>query len=204
MNFLLRSKLASHEITYQELTQNLNHEKNEKMVLQQTMNDLISIATDKALESSILAAESDASEEISNLQHELDEKSQVISNLEKKLIELKNEIQEKDLDQEKFDEMEVKNFILQSKLSSHEVTYQEQKEALCQEKNEKKVLQKTMDDLVTFTFDYSTEKEKSMIVAESESTKEILNLQQELEQKSSVISNLKTQLAHLKERVQEQ
>merc|ERR1711937_411436 len=125
MNFLLRSKLASHEITYQELTQNLNHEKNEKMVLQQTMNDLISIATDKALESSILAAESDASEEISNLQIELDEKSQVISNLEKKLIELKNE------DQEKVDEMEVKNFILQSKLSSHEVTYQDQKQALC-------------------------------------------------------------------------
>merc|ERR1712241_1533288 len=86
MNFLLRSKLAS----------------NEKMVLQQTMNDLISIATDKALESSILAAESDSSEEISNLQIELDEKSQVISNLEKKLIELKNEIQEKHLDQEKF------------------------------------------------------------------------------------------------------
>merc|ERR1712173_446454 len=102
---------------------------------------------DKALESSILAAESDASEEISNLQLELDEKSQVISNLEKKLIELKNEIQEKDLDQEKFDEMEVKNFILQSKLSSHEITYQEQKQALCQEKNEKMVLQKTMDDL---------------------------------------------------------
>ena len=204
MNFLLRSKLASHEITYQELTQNLNHERNEKMILQQTMNDLISIATDKALESSILAAESDSTEEISNLQLELDEKSQVISNLEKKLIELKNEVQEKDLDQEKFDEMEVKNFILQSKLSSHEVTYQEQKQALCQEKNEKMVLQKTMDDLVTFTFDYSTEKEKSFIVAESESTKEILNLQQELEQKSSVISNLKTQLAHLKEKVQEQ
>merc|ERR1711992_172923 len=80
MNFLLRSKLASHEITYQELTQNLNHERNEKMVLQQTMNDLISIATDKALESSILAAESDTSEEILNLQNELDEKSQVISN----------------------------------------------------------------------------------------------------------------------------
>ena len=39
------------------------------MVLQQTMNDLISIATDKALESSILAAESDASEEILNLQY---------------------------------------------------------------------------------------------------------------------------------------
>merc|ERR1712173_459123 len=159
---------------------------------------------DKALESSILAAESDASEEISNLQLELDEKSKVISNLEKKLIELKNEVKEKDLDQEKFDEMEVKNFILQSKLSSHEVTYQVQKQALCQEKNEKIVLQKTMDDLVTFTFDYSTEKEKSFTVAESESTKEILNLQQELEQKSSVISNLKTQLAHLKEKVQEQ
>merc|ERR1712025_177074 len=99
---------------------------------------------------------------------------------------------------------EVKNFILQSKLSSHEVTYQEQKQALCQEKNEKMVLQKTMDDLVIFTFDYSTEKEKSLIVAESESTKEILDLQQELEQKSSVISNLKTQIAHLKGKVQEQ
>merc|ERR1712212_1082938 len=105
MNFLLRSKLASHEVTYQELTKNLNHERNEKMVLQQTMNDLISIATDKALESSILAAESDSTEEISSLQLEFDGKTDVISKLENQLADLTKKVQKKDLDQEKFDEM---------------------------------------------------------------------------------------------------
>ena len=118
INFLLRSKLAGHEAAFEEQKQALENEKSEKRVLQQTMNDLISIAV-----------ESETSTDIINLKNELGEKKEVVANLECQLNGLKQKV----VDQE---DMEVMNFLLRSKLNSHEAAFEEQNQALAQEKSE--------------------------------------------------------------------
>merc|ERR1712223_1467536 len=148
------------------------------MVLQQTMNDLISIAAES--ETSFTT-----SSDIINLQNELDEKNKVVTNLECELNGLKQKV----VDQE---DMEVMNFLLHSKLNSHELAFEEQNQALAREKSEKIVLQKTMNDLI------------SIAASESDSAQEILNLQKELSEKNVDVADLKRQLDGLREKVSDQ
>merc|ERR1712156_378421 len=178
INFLLRSKLAGHEAAFEEQKQALDNEKSEKRVLQQTMNDLISIAAES--ETSFTT-----SSDIINLQNELDEKNKVVTNLECELNGLKQKV----VDQE---DTEVMNFLLHSKLNSHELAFEEQNQALAQEKSEKIVLQKTMNDLI------------SIAASESDSAQEILNLQKELSEKNVDVADLKRQLDGLREKVSDQ
>ena len=160
MNFLLRSKLACHEDTYEKQEQALCYEKEEKKVLQQTVNDLISIAAEAnmtiAAEPDVsINVESDFSEEIGNLQHELEEKNNAIGTLRSRLADLQQKVTVEDQQKEVLEEMNCQIFLLRSKLSSHETSFDELKkelaryeQALCHEKEEKTVLQQTANDLI--------------------------------------------------------
>merc|ERR1739838_362652 len=183
--FLLQSKLSSHETYFDELKkklaryeQALCHEKEEKIVLQQTVNDLISIAAEADITISVdpdisisnadnsisnVTLIDEFSDEIENLEQELAEKNNAIVNFRSQLADLQQEVKFGDQQKEKLEENNCQIFLLQSKLSSHEMcfkelkeklasheaTNQEQKQALSHEKEEKKVLQKTVNDLIS-------------------------------------------------------
>ena len=218
MNFLLRSKLACHEDTYEKQEQALCHEKEEKKVLQQTVNDLISIAAEAnmtiAAEPDVsINVESDFSEEIYNLQHELGEKNKAIGTLKSRLADLQQKVTVEDQQKEVLEEMNCQIFLLRSKLSSHETYFDELKKklaryekALCHEKEEKTVLQQTVNDLIsiaaeadiTISVDPDISINATLIDDFSE---EIENLEHELEEKNNAIVTFRSQLADLQEEV---
>merc|ERR1712029_345349 len=96
----------------------------EKNVLQQTVNDLISIAAEADIS---IAFESDSNQEVKNLQYRLDEKDAVIKSLENQLDILKKVASDENLHKEVIEELNVRIFLLQSKLSSHEAYFDELK-----------------------------------------------------------------------------
>ena len=218
MNFLLRSKLACHEDTYEKQEQALCHEKEEKKVLQQTVNDLISIAAEAnmtiAAEPDVsINVESDFSEEIGNLQHELEEKNNAIGTLRSRLADLQQKVTVGDQQKEVLEEMNCQIFLLRSKLSSHETSFDELKkklaryeQALCHEKEEKTVLQQTVNDLIsiaaeadiTISVDPDISINATLIDDFSE---EIENLEHELEEKNNAIVTFRSQLADLQQEV---
>jgi predicted RNase H-like nuclease (RuvC/YqgF family) len=218
MNFLLRSKLACHEATYEKQEKALCHEKEEKKVLQQTVNDLISIAAEAnmtiAVEPDIsINVESDFSEEIENLKHELGVKNNAIGTLRSRLADLQQKVTVEDQQKEVLEEMNCQIFLLRSKLSSHETYFDELKkkltryeQALCHEKQEKTVLQQTVNDLIsiaaeadiTISVDPDISINATLIDDFSE---EIENLEHELEEKNNAIVTFKSQLADLQQEV---
>ena len=218
MNFLLHSKLACHEDTYEKQRQALCHEKEEKKVLQQTVNDLISIAAEAnmtiAAEPDVsINVESDFSEEIENLKHELGEKNNAIGTLRSRLADLQQKVTVEDQQKEVLEEMNCQIFLLRSKLSSHETYFDELKkkldryeQALCHEKEEKTVLQQTVNDLIsiaaeadiTISVDPDISINATLIDDFSE---EIENLEHELEEKKNAIVTFRSQLADLQQEV---
>ena len=226
MNFLLRSKLACHEDTYEKQEQALCYEKEEKKVLQQTVNDLISIAAEAnmtiAAEPDVsINVESDFSEEIGNLQHELEEKNNAIGTLRSRLADLQQKVTVEDQQKEVLEEMNCQIFLLRSKLSSHETYFDELKkklaryeQALCHEKEEKIVLQQTVNDLISIAAEaditISVDPDISISNADNsisnvtlidEFSDEIENLEQELAEKNNAIVNFRSQLADLQQDV---
>ena len=226
MNFLLRSKLACHEDTYEKQEQALCYEKEEKKVLQQTVNDLISIAAEAnmtiAAEPDVsINVESDFSEEIGNLQHELEEKNNAIGTLRSRLADLQQKVTVEDQQKEVLEEMNCQIFLLRSKLSSHETYFDELKkklaryeQALCHEKEEKIVLQQTVNDLISIAAEaditISVDPDISISNADNsisnvtlidEFSDEIENLEQELAEKNNAIVNFRSQLADLQQEV---
>ena len=100
--------------------------------------------------------ESDFSEEIGNLQHELEEKNNAIGTLRSRLADLQQKVTVEDQQKEVLEEMNCQIFLLRSKLSSHETYFDELKkklaryeQALCHEKEEKTVLRQTVKDLIS-------------------------------------------------------
>ena len=226
MNFLLRSKLACHEDTYEKQEQALCYEKEEKKVLQQTVNDLISIAAEAnmtiAAEPDVsINVESDFSEEIGNLQHELEEKNNAIGTLRSRLADLQQKVTVEDQQKEVLEEMNCQIFLLRSKLSSHETYFDELKkklaryeQALCHEKEEKIVLQQTVNDLISIAAEaditISVDPDISISNADNsisnvtlidEFSDEIENLEHELAEKNNAIVNFRSQLADLQQEV---
>ena len=219
MNFLLRSKLACHEDTYEKQEQALCYEKEEKKVLQQTVNDLISIAAEAnmtiAAEPDVsINVESDFSEEISNLQHELEEKNNAIGTLRSRLADLQQKVTVEDQQKEVLEEMNCQIFLLRSKLSSHETYFDELKkklaryeQALCHEKEEKTVLQQTVNDLISIaaeadiTISVDPDISISNVTLIDEFSDEIENLEHELAEKNNAIVNFRSQLADLQQEV---